>query len=107
MESYYEDLLSLVNSTTSILDTSTLQIAIQDFKTAAAEIEAQGKRAISTNDSELLTLVNHKFRDFQRGFVSQGGLPNREFYRHLIFAPGLDTGMFPVFSWLPVEPNSS
>ncbi|KAI1652876.1 glutamate carboxypeptidase [Daldinia decipiens] len=92
MESYYDDLLSLVNSTTSILDTSTLQNAIQDFKTAAAEVEAQKQQAISTNDSELLTLVNHKFRDFQRGFVSQGGLPNREFYRHLIFAPGLDTG---------------
>ncbi|KAI0854307.1 glutamate carboxypeptidase [Daldinia vernicosa] len=92
MENYYEDLLSLVNSTTSTLDTSTLRSAIQDFKSAAAEVDAQEKQAISTNDSELLTLVNHKFRDFQRGFVSQGGLPNREFYRHLIFAPGLDTG---------------
>ncbi|KAF3061752.1 Glutamate carboxypeptidase 2 [Daldinia childiae] len=95
MESYYNDLLSLVNSTTPILDTSALQNAIQDFKTAAAEVEAQKEQAISTNDPELLTLVNHKFRDFQRGFVSQGGLPNREFYRHLIFAPGLDTGYAP------------
>ncbi|KAI0135366.1 glutamate carboxypeptidase [Daldinia grandis] len=95
MEDYYEDLLSLVDSTTSDLDTSPLRNAIQDFKTAAAEVEAQEKQAVATNDSELLTLVNHKYRDFQRGFVSQGGLPDREFYRHLIFAPGLDTGYAP------------
>ncbi|KAI1469664.1 glutamate carboxypeptidase [Daldinia caldariorum] len=92
LEKYYEDLLSLVNSTEYDLDTSTLQESIQGFKTAAAEVDAQEKQAISSNDSGLLTLVNHKYRDFQRGFVSQGGLPGREFYRHLIFAPGLDTG---------------
>ncbi|KAI1802689.1 glutamate carboxypeptidase [Daldinia bambusicola] len=92
LEKYYEDLLSLVNSTEYDLDTSTLRESIQGFKTAAAEVDAQEKQAISSNNSELLTLVNHKYRDFQRGFVSQGGLPGREFYRHLIFAPGLDTG---------------
>ncbi|KAI8958470.1 glutamate carboxypeptidase [Daldinia sp. FL1419] len=92
LESYYEDLISLINSTTRILDTSVLRTAIQEFKIAAEEIEAQEEQAVSTEDPELLTLVNHKYRDFQRGFVSQGGLPNREFYRHLIFAPGLDTG---------------
>ncbi len=45
-----------------------------------------------TNDTDLITVVNHKYRDFQRGFVSQGGLPGREFYRHVVTAPGLDTG---------------
>ena len=24
--------------------------------------------------------------------MSQGGLPDREFYKHVVFAPGLDTG---------------
>ncbi|OTB13590.1 hypothetical protein K445DRAFT_319808 [Daldinia sp. EC12] len=95
LEKYYEDLLSLVNSTDYDLDTSALQESIEGFKTAAAEVDAQEKQAIANNDTELLTLVNHKYRDFQRGFVSQGGLPNREFYRHLIFAPGIDTGYAP------------
>ncbi|KAI1208045.1 glutamate carboxypeptidase [Annulohypoxylon truncatum] len=92
LEKYYDDLISTINSNSQDLDTSMLQDAIEEFKTGATEVQAAAQQAIATNDSDLLTLVNHKYRDFQRGFVSQGGLPNREFYRHLIFAPGLDTG---------------
>ncbi|KAI2468776.1 glutamate carboxypeptidase [Annulohypoxylon bovei var. microspora] len=92
LEKYYEDLVSTINSTSQSLDTSALQDAIGEFRTGATEVDAAEQQAVATNDSELLTLVNHKYRDFQRAFVSQGGLPNREFYKHLIFAPGLDTG---------------
>ncbi|KAL7629500.1 hypothetical protein AAE478_001021 [Parahypoxylon ruwenzoriense] len=92
LDNYYEDLLSTISSTSQNIDTSILKSAIDDFKTGATEVQALERQAIETKDSELLTLVNHKYRDFQRGFVSQGGLPNREFYRHLIFAPGVDTG---------------
>ncbi|KAI0898171.1 glutamate carboxypeptidase [Annulohypoxylon nitens] len=92
LEKYYDDLISTIDSNSQNLDTSILQDAIEEFKTGATEVQAAAEQAISTNDSELMTLVNHKYRDFQRGFVSQGGLPNREFYKHLIFAPGLDTG---------------
>ncbi|KAI0130263.1 glutamate carboxypeptidase [Xylariales sp. AK1849] len=96
MDSYYEDLLSIINSTSAALDTSPLRSAIDDFAQSALEIQEQESQAVATNDSALLTLVNHKYRDFQRGFVSQGGLPGREFYKHLIFAPGKDTGYAPV-----------
>ncbi|KAI1415870.1 glutamate carboxypeptidase [Hypoxylon sp. FL1857] len=92
LDKYYEDLISTINSTSQTVDTSALRNAIDEFKSSATEVQALKNQAIATNDSRLVTLVNHKFRDFQRGFVSQGGLPNREFYRHLIFAPGLDTG---------------
>ncbi|KAG7001495.1 glutamate carboxypeptidase [Physcia stellaris] len=34
-------------------------------------------------------------RDFQRGFTSVGGLPEREFYKHVVNAPGIDTGYAP------------
>ncbi|KAI1779836.1 glutamate carboxypeptidase [Hypoxylon cercidicola] len=92
LENYYDDLLSTINSTSQTLDTTPLRSAIDEFSTGATEVQALEKQAVTANDPELLTLVNHKYRDFQRGFVSQGGLPNREFYRHLIFAPGIDTG---------------
>ncbi|KAI1384984.1 glutamate carboxypeptidase [Hypoxylon trugodes] len=92
LETYYDDLLSTIDSASLDLDTSTLQDAINEFKTGAAEVQDLENQAIAANDSSLLTLVNHKYKDFQRGFTSQGGLPNREFYKHLIFAPGLDTG---------------
>ena len=77
---------------TADLDVTTLRDALDAFAAAAEEVKAQEQQAAQTGDENLLQLVNHKYRDFQRGFVSQGGLPNREFYKHLIFAPGLDTG---------------
>ncbi|KAI2629895.1 glutamate carboxypeptidase [Hypoxylon sp. NC1633] len=92
LEKYYDNLLSTINSASLALDTTALQSAIAEFRTGATEVQELEDHAIATDDSELLTLVNHKYRDFQRGFVSQGGLPGREFYKHLIFAPGIDTG---------------
>ena len=54
-------------------------------------------RSSSTvNPAARVQLLNAKLRDFQRAFTSQGGLPGREFYRHVVFAPGLDTGYAPV-----------
>lgn len=92
METYYGNLLSTINSKPDILDTSALRSAIDEFTSRAHEIEALEQQAVENGDSDLKVVVNHKKRDFQRGFVSQGGLPDREFYRHLIFAPGIDTG---------------
>lgn len=106
LEKYYDDLISTIDSNSQNLDTSILQDAIEEFKTGATEVQAAAEQAIATNDSGLMTLVNHKYRDFQRGFVSQGGLPNREFYKHLVFAPGLDTGLF-ITTASPLARNDS
>ncbi|KAI1422878.1 N-acetylated-alpha-linked acidic dipeptidase-like protein 2 [Xylaria sp. FL1777] len=95
MEIYYDDLLSTINSTSDTLDTSVLRSALDEFTSRTREIDALEQQAVANNDAALTTVVNHKKRDFQRGFVSQGGLPNREFYQNLIFAPGLDTGYAP------------
>lgn len=92
MDSYYTDLLTTVSSASATLDTSALRAALDDFAQSAQQIDARRQQAVDTADPDLATLVNHKLRDFQRGFVSQGGLPNREYYKHLIFAPGIDTG---------------
>ncbi|KAI3329095.1 N-acetylated-alpha-linked acidic dipeptidase-like protein 2 [Xylariaceae sp. AK1471] len=95
MEIYYTDLETTINSTSDTLDLSPLRSALDEFTVGTRDIEALEKQAVTNKDSALTTLVNHKKRDFQRGFVSQGGLPNREFYQNLIFAPGLDTGYAP------------
>ncbi|KAI1398237.1 glutamate carboxypeptidase [Hypoxylon fuscum] len=92
LEKYFKDLQSTLDSVSQTLNTSLLESAIEEFRIGATQVQVLQERAIAANDHELLTLVNHKYRDFQRGFVSQGGLPGREFYRHLIFAPGVDTG---------------
>ncbi|KAI4258739.1 MAG: hypothetical protein L6R42_004921 [Xanthoria sp. 1 TBL-2021] len=95
MRSYYDELLSTINGTSGTVDTSELAAAIAQFETSAKEVMALMERAVSTNDAALKTVVNHKFRDFQRAFTSAGGLPDREFYKHVVNAPGIDTGYAP------------
>lgn len=93
MLKYYQTLqYKIGNSTRPDFDPSSLEDAISAFRIQAQEAAGLAQ----TDDPELLAIVNRKYRDFQRGFTSQGGLPDREFYQHLIFAPGLDTGYAPV-----------
>lgn len=77
------------------LDLGPLQSAIETFNASAAAL-SQVIASTSPSDTEAVNTINAKLRDYQRGFVSQGGLPNREFYRNVVFAPGLDTGYAPV-----------
>lgn len=93
MTLYLEKLSDLVESENATVDLSPLEAAIETFNTSAAAITSFRSTA-STPDE--INLVNAKLRDFSRGFVSQGGLPTREFYKHVVFAPGLDTGYAPV-----------
>jgi N-acetylated-alpha-linked acidic dipeptidase len=90
-----EDTISTVSSNIT-LDLSALTSAITTFSTSAQQFNTLRNLAISTNNTDLITVVNHKARDFSRGFTSQGGLPGREFFQNLLFAPGLDTGYAPV-----------
>ncbi|KAK8073719.1 hypothetical protein PG994_004618 [Apiospora phragmitis] len=112
MNDYFADLEKTVAATNSsaALDISPLRAAIDDFTAQGTALGALQQRLLSpppgssSPSSEggnaaggALTLkeVNQKSRDFQRGFVSQGGLPGREFYKHVVFAPGVDTGYAP------------
>jgi N-acetylated-alpha-linked acidic dipeptidase len=92
MDIYFDELSEVISSGSGNVSVSELRDAIDTFRTQANEVVELSQLAISSNDTELMQVVNHKYRDFQRGFTSQGGLPNREFYQHTIFAPGIDTG---------------
>lgn len=92
LRAYYDDLSEYSEEEGANLDLTELDEAIKYFKEKADAVKALERRAIDTNDEELKTVVNHKYRDFQRGFTSQGGLPDRDFFRHVVNAPGLDTG---------------
>jgi N-acetylated-alpha-linked acidic dipeptidase len=89
-----EEEIGASNFTT--IDLSNLTAAISTFETSAKQFADLRDQAVVSNDTELITVQNHKARDFSRGFTSQGGLPTREFYQHTIFAPGRDTGYAPV-----------
>lgn len=79
---------------TVTLDLTPLRQAIETFNASATALQAQ----IQSNPTNPQTIsnINSKLRDYQRGFISQGGLPGREFYKHVVFAPGVDTGYAPV-----------
>ena len=90
MTSYLADLQQIVSSSNySTLDLSPMNSAIGVFNTSAAAISSL---IASSPDPTTVATINAKLRDFSRGFVSQGGLPFRPFYKHVVFAPGLDTG---------------
>ena len=92
LQHYYDDLVEDMEELGADLDLSELQAAVEEFKVRAEEVKRLETLAVTMGDEDLITVVNHKYRDFQRGFVSQGGLPEREFYRHVVTAPGLATG---------------
>ncbi|KAK5078193.1 hypothetical protein LTR51_000380 [Lithohypha guttulata] len=94
MTGYLTTLQSVVQaggSNYTNVDLSPIRSAIQTFNTSASAM-AQLIAATSPSDTTTVDNINAKLRDYQRGFVSQGGLPEREFYRHVVYAPGLDTG---------------
>lgn len=101
MTSYLADLEKTIDSANADadspheLDLSELVSAIEAFNASATAMSSYITSADMSSDSTL-SYINGKIRDYQRGFTSQGGLPNREFYRHVVFAPGLDTGYAPV-----------
>ena len=84
LETYLEALNETVASANGTVDLSPLEDAISAFASAAAQFNALRQEAILTNNTELLAVVNHKARDFSRGFVSQGGLTGREFFENLV-----------------------
>ena len=91
---YYEDLLDTLeeNNATSV-DTGRLEEAIATFNQSAS---AMTELISSASTEEDYAQINSKLKLFSRGFTSQGGLPNREYYKNVVFAPGLDTGYAPV-----------
>jgi N-acetylated-alpha-linked acidic dipeptidase len=93
---YLEALQEEISASDFEVDLSMLTDAIATFETSAQEFNDLRSQAIAANDTQLITVQNHKARDFSRAFTSQGGLPTREFYQHTIFAPGRDTGYAPV-----------
>ncbi|KAL6250255.1 hypothetical protein RBB50_002556 [Rhinocladiella similis] len=91
LDALQDEIASTTNATGAV-DLSALESAIATFNASAAALTSAISSATTADE---IKTVNAKLRDFSRGFVSQGGLPTREFYKHVVFAPGLDTGYAP------------
>lgn len=97
MRAYLAELKGTISSVkaATILDVSQLEDAIAEFDVSALHFKNVRDSAPPT-DHALVASLNSKARRFSRGFIGEGGLPGREFYQHLIFAPGVDSGYAPV-----------
>ncbi|KAK0747189.1 PA domain-containing protein [Schizothecium vesticola] len=94
LRAYLEDVAETIANADADVDLAELEAAVAVFGEEAEKLEALRKSAtkLGHKNKNLVRRLNEAYRDFQRGFVSQGGLPNREFYKHVVTAPGLDTG---------------
>ncbi|GAB7360677.1 hypothetical protein MBLNU230_g0556t1 [Neophaeotheca triangularis] len=96
LETYYSALSEVIASSGYNISTNALRTSIDNFNTQAQALTTLAADSLAANSTAGIALANHKFKSFHRGFTSQGGLPTREFFRHVLFAPGLDTGYAPV-----------
>jgi len=83
---------TITSSDYSTLDITPIADAIAEFTTQAKRIDQIGKQALAFNDTNMIGVVNSKYRDFPRGFTSVGGLPGRQTFKNIISAPGIDNG---------------
>jgi N-acetylated-alpha-linked acidic dipeptidase len=71
---------------------------LDNATTALTESAARFERALASGESRLagnraaVSLINSKLKLAEAQLIDPGGLPNRSWYRHLLYAPGFYTG---------------
>ena len=77
------------------VDTKILDESIATFRKAVEKLDAE---AVGLDDTDAETQkkiagVNERYMKIERGFLRKdGGLPGREWFKHMVFAPGLWLG---------------
>jgi N-acetylated-alpha-linked acidic dipeptidase len=74
------------------VDFAGLRSAAEAFAQAGAAIRARGEALLSTPDRSELARINRRLMMAERDLIDPAGLPDRPWYRHVIYAPGLYTG---------------
>lgn len=83
---YYEVLNKTVEASSLELELKPVYHAIKGFENIAAKLMQFAGSIDGNHDHWKLKLVNNRLKTFERGFVSQGGLPGREFYKHCMLS---------------------
>jgi N-acetylated-alpha-linked acidic dipeptidase len=74
------------------LDFGPVLAALEAFGDAGAELDSEVDELIARQDKSAAAVLNDPLMRIERSFLSEDGLPNRSWFRHLLFAPGLTTG---------------
>jgi N-acetylated-alpha-linked acidic dipeptidase len=72
----------------------TLVSAVREFQAQAARLDNATEAAASSaaNDSAATSNLNDALARVERAFLLPDGLPNRPWFKHAVYAPGLTTG---------------
>lgn len=82
---YYQDLNAVVEASGLGLKLEPVHRAIEAFGIIADKLMHFAGRLDVNGDPDghsKYKAINNRLKSFERGFVSQGGLPEREFYKH-------------------------
>ena len=80
------------------IDFAGLKAAAEAFARAGADARGRGDALLagvrpgSAPDTAALAALNHRLMMAERDLIEPAGLPDRPWYRHVIYAPGLYTG---------------
>ena len=74
------------------VDFAGLRAAADAFAQAGAAIRTRGETLLSAPDKSGLARINRSLMMAERDLIDPAGLPDRPWYRHVIYAPGLYTG---------------
>jgi N-acetylated-alpha-linked acidic dipeptidase len=75
------------------VDFAGLKRAATAFMKAGASLRARGDAMLSESpDTSALAAINARLIMAERDLIEPAGLPDRPWYRHVIYAPGLYTG---------------
>lgn len=62
------------------------------WRQAAEKLQARAEAALRQGDTVTFRRLNAKVMQAERDLLTSSGLPGRPWYRHQIYAPGIDTG---------------
>ena len=78
------------------VDFAGLRAAAEAFAKAGADLRARGDALLGSAgcapDAQALADMNRRLIMAERDLIEPAGLPDRPWYRHVIYAPGLYTG---------------
>jgi N-acetylated-alpha-linked acidic dipeptidase len=75
------------------IDFAGLRAAAEAFAQAGADVRARGDSMLAASPSaQDLAAINRRLIMAERDLIEPAGLPDRPWYRHVVYAPGLYTG---------------
>jgi N-acetylated-alpha-linked acidic dipeptidase len=74
------------------IDFAGLRAAADAFTAAGVSARARADALLSAPDAAAIARLNQTLMRVERDLIEPAGLPDRPWYRHVIYAPGLYTG---------------